>query len=336
MADDTSIKNAAAIDEVIATDHVTTLNGAAVTQSPTSPKVQRVKVTFGDDGISRDVSATFPLPVFTPPDTATGTISATDIVVPAHGGAGVLLTGTPTAGSFVALALPAAESVWNVQLTGTLGGGTYWFESSIDSTTGVNGSWTTLTLRTMGTPGTTVQDSATVAGLYRGNAGGMAWVRLRTTGATTPSVAVVLRATDGPGPVALNAALPAGTNRIGEVAQRPADLAVEATAATGTALTLTLPAPAAGQFHVITGIHLRLYNTAARTGVAAPILVTTTNLPGARQFLFPTAGAIGTIDRLPDIAGEVKASAAATATTFVAPAVVGGIWRLTATYYNAI
>jgi len=59
MADDTSQSGT----DVIATDHVTTLNGVAVVQSATTPKVPRNKVTFGDDGTSRDVSAAFPLPV---------------------------------------------------------------------------------------------------------------------------------------------------------------------------------------------------------------------------------------------------------------------------------
>ena len=58
MADDT-VQNGT---DTIATDHVTSLNGTAVTQSPTSPKVQRVKVAFGDDGTSRDASDGFPLP----------------------------------------------------------------------------------------------------------------------------------------------------------------------------------------------------------------------------------------------------------------------------------
>ena len=331
MADDVTVAG-----DVYAADHVTTLNGTPSTIGALTPKVQRVKVTFGDDITSRDVSATFPLPTFTPPDAATGTITATDIVVPVHGGAGVLLSGVPTAGSFVALALLGGESSYIVQVTGTIGGGTYWFECSADSTNGTNGLWTTLSLRTIGTNTTVTQDFTTTAGLFRGNAGGLAWIRVRTTGATTPAAAVVLRADNADGPMALNAPIPAGTNRIGEVAVRAADLAVEVTAAAATALTLTIPAPPAGQFHYFTGMFLRLYNSAARTGVAAPIIVTTTNLPGARAFLFPTVGAIGTIDRLPDMTGVVRASAAATATTFVAPLVTGGIWRLTATYYNAV
>lgn len=59
MADDTP----QAGTDVIATDHVTTLNGAAIVLGATTPKVIRVKAAFGDDGTARDVSAAFPLPV---------------------------------------------------------------------------------------------------------------------------------------------------------------------------------------------------------------------------------------------------------------------------------
>lgn len=45
--------------DTIATDDVTTLNGGA----SSAVKVQRVKVTYGDDGTARDASAAFPLPV---------------------------------------------------------------------------------------------------------------------------------------------------------------------------------------------------------------------------------------------------------------------------------
>lgn len=55
MADNTS----QAGTDTIATDDVTTLNGAA----SSGVKVQRVKVAFGDDGTARDASSTYPLPV---------------------------------------------------------------------------------------------------------------------------------------------------------------------------------------------------------------------------------------------------------------------------------
>lgn len=117
---------------------------------------------------------------------------------------------------------------------------------------------------------------------------------------------------------------------------RPATLAVTVAGAAAAAATLTLPAPAAGMFHYITALELTLYSTAARTGAAAPITVTSTNLPGALAFTFPTAGVIGSLvtQQLP-MAAPLRSSVAATATTIVAPVVTGGLWRLTAHYYTA-
>lgn len=114
----------------------------------------------------------------------------------------------------------------------------------------------------------------------------------------------------------------------------PANLAATITAATGIAATLTLAA-VAGQFHYLNSLEITLYSTAARTGVAAPIVVITTNLPGTPAFTFATAGAIGTADRyMPTFTEPLKSSVANTSTTIVCPAVVGGIWRVNVTYYT--
>jgi hypothetical protein len=108
-----------------------------------------------------------------------------------------------------------------------------------------------------------------------------------------------------------------------------------ATGGAGAAVTLTLPAPGAGLFHHIVSLEVTAYNTAARTGSATPVLVTTTNLPGAPVITLPSAGAVGATDRysLP-IAAPLKAAAANTATTVVCPATASVIWRVTATYYT--
>lgn len=116
----------------------------------------------------------------------------------------------------------------------------------------------------------------------------------------------------------------------------PATLGVTATAASGTAVTLTLPA-VAGQFHYITHIDIVAYTSLARVGVAAPILVTSTNLSGNPVWDFATVGAIGTTDRLDfDFTIPVKSSTVNTATTVVCPAATSVLWRLTAFYYAAI
>ncbi len=119
------------------------------------------------------------------------------------------------------------------------------------------------------------------------------------------------------------------------VLQESSDLAVTVTAAAAAAATLTLPAPGAGLFHHIRYLQISLYSNAARTGAAAPWIVTTTNLPGSVAFDFTKAGAIGTIERMDvNFSSPLKSSVANTATTFVAPAATAGIWRLTAAYYT--
>lgn len=111
---------------------------------------------------------------------------------------------------------------------------------------------------------------------------------------------------------------------------------VTATAASGTITTATLPAAGAGLVHYITTISLHLYATAARTGVAAPLLVTTTNLPGSPVWTFSTGQLIGVVDRYDVPINEpIKSSVANTATTFVAPVATSGIWRLNIGYYAA-
>jgi hypothetical protein len=114
-----------------------------------------------------------------------------------------------------------------------------------------------------------------------------------------------------------------------------ADLGVTATGAAGAAVTLTLPA-VAGAFHHIARLEIDLYTTVARAGAAAPVLVTTTNLPGSPVYLFSTAAAIGTTERLilePD--RPIRSSVVNTATTIVCPVVTSGLWRVTANYFAA-
>ena len=108
---------------------------------------------------------------------------------------------------------------------------------------------------------------------------------------------------------------------------------VTAVGAAGAAVTLTLPAGGAGRFHYITSIELILYNTAARTGGATPVTVTTTNLPGTPAFTFPSAGAVGTIERRElEPSFPLRSAAANTATTIVCPATTSVIWRVNVVY----
>jgi hypothetical protein len=112
-----------------------------------------------------------------------------------------------------------------------------------------------------------------------------------------------------------------------------APLAVTATAAVNTGVTLTLPAPSAGLFHIITYIRIdRFFATAGLAG-ATPTVVTSTNLPGTMAWSFATAGAIGSRDFIVlNPTQPIKSSTAATATTIVCPASTDTIWRVSAIY----
>jgi len=115
---------------------------------------------------------------------------------------------------------------------------------------------------------------------------------------------------------------------------RPSNLGVTATAATGVALTATLPAVAA-QFHYISLIEIEAYSTAARTGGVTPVLVTSTNLPGGNVWSFASAAAIGTTDSKVFVpASDYRSSVVNTATTIVCPATTGIIWRINVMYYT--
>ena len=120
------------------------------------------------------------------------------------------------------------------------------------------------------------------------------------------------------------------------IANATNDLAVTATGAAAAAVTLTLPA-VAGQFHYIQNIEITMYSTVARAGTATPVLVTSTNLPGAPVWTFPSAGAIGTITQIiinASVRG-LRSSVVNTATTIVCPATASVIWRVNVIYRTA-
>lgn len=96
--------------------------------------------------------------------------------------------------------------------------------------------------------------------------------------------------------------------------------------------TVTLAAPPAGASHSIAYIEIICYTTVARTGVATPVTVTTTNL-GGLQWTFSTAAAVGTQERAvfsPAI--PMVATASGTATTIVCPATTSVIWTVNVVY----
>jgi hypothetical protein len=113
-------------------------------------------------------------------------------------------------------------------------------------------------------------------------------------------------------------------------------LVQSATAATGVGVTVTLPA-VASQFHYISFIEIVKYFTVANAASATPLVITTTNLPGSLAFSFgQPLGTIGTTDtRIYNPNSPLHSSVVNTATTIVAPATTGIIWRINVFYFAA-
>jgi hypothetical protein len=159
------------------------------------------------------------------------------------------------------------------------------------------------------------------AGAWIGSCAGFRKVRIRCTAYTSGSAAVTLEANVG----ALD------FNIDGSITP----LAVTNTGAAGAAVTLSLPTPGLGLRQYLTFLQIDRIASAALTAAAAPVLVTTTNLPGALVFAIPADAALqGTIFPWREKwSYAVAASAQNAAVTIVCPATVGVIWRLNAGYY---
>lgn len=111
-----------------------------------------------------------------------------------------------------------------------------------------------------------------------------------------------------------------------------ADLCVSVTGAAAAGVTATLPA-AVGQTHRISLIQIERYATAAITGTATPIVVTSTNLPGNLAWTFARAAAVGTLEsKVLPFNPPLQASAANTNTTIVCPGTASVIWRVNVHY----
>ena len=113
---------------------------------------------------------------------------------------------------------------------------------------------------------------------------------------------------------------------------------VSSTAATGVAVTLTLPAAGASLFIYLCNLEITMFFTATNLALATPTLVTTTGITGTPTFSFAgQVGVVGVVDqRIYNNGGlPLKGSAANTALTVVCPAVTGLIWRVNGTYFTA-
>jgi hypothetical protein len=147
-------------------------------------------------------------------------------------------------------------------------------------------------------------------------------IRVRVTGYTSGGIAVTIN-TDS-----CEAINPYANDL------KAATLMVTATGAAAAAVTATLPA-VAGLRHYIDRIDVTRSASAALTANAAPVLVTTTNIPGLPSLTFGSnAVAIGD-DKTVSLdfgASGMAATAAGVATTVVCPVATGVIWRINVAY----
>lgn len=164
--------------------------------------------------------------------------------------------------------------------------------------------------------------AVTTAGLWQASCAGYQKVRALMTPHTSGSATAVL--------LASNALFDDFASRGGITT----DLGT-VTAAAGVAATLTLAAPGVGLRHYLTYIRITRFAAALLTAAATPVLVTTTNIPGALVFSMPAdAAAQGTVFVYQeDFAYPIAASAQNTATTIVAPLTANVIWRISAGFF---
>lgn len=147
-------------------------------------------------------------------------------------------------------------------------------------------------------------------------------VRIRVSAYTSGAVTVAARATFADFMV-LGAPIPTTLSQTG-------------TAAVNTGVTITLPAAGAGLFHYITALQIVKFYSVLGVAAAAPVLVTTTNLPGGPVFTFDQSAATQgqqTAQLFSWAGNPLKSSVANTATTIVAPVQLQTIWRINVTYY---
>jgi hypothetical protein len=146
-----------------------------------------------------------------------GTITASDtgLVAPAHDG--TLLTGTPSVSSYFVAQGNAAFSTWVVELAGTLGGASFYFEGSTGSTNGIDGNWVSLTSIQSGLIASPLSFFTTAAGKFSGNATGLSYFRIRAVGGVGVNATVDLNFSRGAIAVNFNSPLPAGSNSVGDI-----------------------------------------------------------------------------------------------------------------------
>jgi hypothetical protein len=101
-------------------------------------------------------------------------------------------------------------------------------------------------------------------------------------------------------------------------------------------LNFSITAPGAGLFQYIDWIRIEHFASALLTAAAAPVIVTTTNIPGTPSFNFRAdAAAQGTLtEKVIQYDMPVRATTANTAVTVVCPATPNVLWRASASWRN--
>jgi len=205
-----------------------------------------------------------------------------------------------------------------VDLRGTFSG-TFEVAGTVDGT-----NWIAIPVRgvNIAAIGYVAAITGTAAGVWIGGCLGYRKVRVRCTAYTSGTAIAYISASLAPDNGAQLLTTTATATAVG---------------ASGAAVTLTLASPGAGLRHYLTYLSINRFATALLTAGAAPITVTTTNIPSSLAFSFAAdAAAQGTIDRWrEDFAYAIAASAQGTATTIVCPATTAVIWRVTAGYFVA-
>lgn len=196
--------------------------------------------------------------------------------------------------------------------------GTIVVEGRID---GAN--WDLIALKPVNGGGLYVVSLASAAiGRWSGSCAKFTEVRARMASFTSGSASVLLMVDNG----------------ISDIIATPAadQFHAESIGTAGAALTLTIPAPGAGLYQFISRIEILRFPTAALTAAAAPIAVTSTNLPGSRTFrLSADAAAQGVIaSAIFEGSKPLRASTVNTAVTIVCPLTTGVLWFASADYNN--
>lgn len=162
--------------------------------------------------------------------------------------------------------------------------------------------------------------TATAAAQLAINVAGYKRFRVRCSAYTSGTIVVGIRATT------------ADFTTI--VARIPATSGLTATAAAGVAATLTIPAPGAGLYQYVSWIRIEHFTSALLVAAAAPVIVTTTNLPGTPSFNFRAdAAPQGTLTEKV-IQGDMpmRGVTANTAITVVCPLTTSVLWKISASW----